>query len=116
MQVRVLSGLLQSASNMSETNVNQGRILYWQGKHGPWFCYARTEEEKLAAYMKLFKFMNEYGFYKYCMDDLQRDLHKAARYGDKEAAADLIDLRSSLGYEYEHVSLEEITDPLNDQF
>jgi hypothetical protein len=35
-------------------NTNQGRVLYWEGKHGPWFCFARDLEEYARAFLKLF--------------------------------------------------------------
>ena len=99
---------------MNEEN-NQGRILYCKGKHGPWFLYARTDEEVQAAYLKVFKFFDEVAdYYRGDLDDDEVDLYEAARKGDVQAATTLIEIRSDRGYEYEGVSIENIEDPFSE--
>ena len=96
---------------------NHRRILYWEGKHGPWFCYARTDAERDAAYLKLFKFFDEVaGYYQYELESDQTALYEDAKKGDAKAAQRLIGIRSDFGHEYERVHMEHVSDPFDDDF
>lgn len=94
---------------MRKLKPRDGRILIWYGKHGNWMGFARTQEEADKAYLKLFKMLDEMGFYQDNLNGDCIDWYKQAKKGDAQSARWLIDCRYD--WEYERVEFLYVETP-----
>lgn len=87
------------------------RILEWRAKHDSVYYNASTEEQELAAYLKVFKEMDEQGDYECCPPDgrEQKALYKEAKKGNAKAARTFLKMRRD--YEYEWTGTKEVYEP-----
>lgn len=86
-------------------------ILIWHDKHGDVAVYARSPEEKEAAYFYLFWQMDNAGYYDPCvMNTDVRNWYEIVKDSSKtwqkriQMAHHLLQYRSDRGYEYENIS------------
>jgi hypothetical protein len=86
------------------------KILIWRAKHTNVYYNASTEEKELAAYLKVFKEMQEQGDYECCPPTGEaRALYKLAKQGDGTAVRKFVHSRRH--YEYEGTDIEEVIEP-----
>lgn len=87
------------------------KMLVWHSKGGDMYYAAFTPAQEAAAYMAVFKTMEEDGDYKSCPpeEDAKR-VFALAQAGDPKAARAFLNHRKD--YEYEGISIEDVIDPL----
>ncbi len=85
------------------------QILVYHGKHGDEYWLADTPEREAAAYLALFKLLDEW----HCYEDYDEPVIAEARAGNWKTARSI--LRGRCDYEYEGWHLEVATDPCEPQ-
>lgn len=87
---------------------DENRVLVYQGKH-LWIIWARTPEEVLAAYAKIFYFIKCNTNYYTSMSKAEQVLYDKACKNRGDAIKDF--LESRVGYEYESFYFENVETP-----
>jgi hypothetical protein len=89
------------------------KILIWHSKGGDVYWDASTPEKESAAYLAMFKEMNDQGDYECCPpENGQEPYYEKAKAGDAAAAKKFLTIRSGRDYEYEGLSIQPVQDPL----